>query len=102
MGTNLNVPVARGTGDDAWLAAVGQLADAVRGHDSDALVVGLGVDAAAADPESPLRATTRGYREAGRLLAAVGLPTVLVQEGGCDLATIGELVVATLTGFAEA
>ena len=33
-----------------------------------------------------------GFREAGRLLGALGLPTVLVQEGGYDLATIGPLV----------
>jgi acetoin utilization deacetylase AcuC-like enzyme len=29
------------------------------------------------------------------------LPTVFVQEGGYDLATIGGLVLATLQGFAE-
>ena len=63
-----------------------------------ALVVALGVDAAAADPESPLQVTADGYREAGRILGALGLPTVVVQEGGYDLGTIGELVVATLDG----
>ena len=36
----------------------------------DALVVSLGVDAAADDPESPLQVTADGYREAGRLLGA--------------------------------
>ena len=39
-----------------------------------------------------------GYREAGRILGELGLPTVVVQEGGYDLATIGSLVVETLTG----
>ena len=66
-----------------------------------ALVVALGVDAAAADPESPLQVTAAGYREAGRILGALGLPTVVVQEGGYDLDTIGPLVVATLAGVAE-
>ena len=45
-----------------------------------------------ADPESPLEVSPAGFREAGRLLGALGLPTVLVQEGGYDLATIGPLV----------
>ena len=82
-----------------WLEGVGALVAAARDHGSQALVVALGVDAAAADPESPLRVSEAGYREAGRLLASLGLPTVLVQEGGYDLATIGGLVRATLQGF---
>ena len=64
-----------------------------------ALVVALGVDAAAGDPESPLAVTADGFRAAGRALGALGLPTVVVQEGGYDLATIGPLVRATLEGI---
>ena len=67
---------------------------------SSTLVVALGVDAAAGDPESPLEVTAAGYREAGRILGELGLPTVVVQEGGYDLATIGPLVVETLFGLA--
>ena len=64
-----------------------------------ALVVALGVDAAAGDPESPLRVTAGGFRAAGHALGALGLPTVVVQEGGYDLATIGGLVRAALEGI---
>jgi acetoin utilization deacetylase AcuC-like enzyme len=97
-GSNLNVPLAPGTGDDEWLAAVRRAA-AFAGS-AKALVVALGVDAAAGDPESPLEVTASGYREAGRILGELGLPTVVVQEGGYDLETIGELVVETLSGLA--
>jgi acetoin utilization deacetylase AcuC-like enzyme len=97
---NLNVPLAPGTGDDTWVDAVQQLA--AWGSGADALVVPLGVDAARADPESPLHVSAAGYREAGRALGRLGLPTVFVQEGGYDLATIGELVRETLLGFEEA
>ena len=62
-------------------------------------MVSLGVDAAAADPESPLQVSTDGYRATGRLLAGIA-PTVAVQEGGYHLGTIGELVVAVLQGLA--
>jgi acetoin utilization deacetylase AcuC-like enzyme len=96
-GANLNLPLAPGAGDGAWLAAVNEAAAFARG--ATALVVSLGVDAAAGDPESPLRATDAGFREAGRILGALGLPTVLVQEGGYDLATLGRLVRETLLGF---
>jgi len=96
--SNLNLPLAPGTGDDEWLAAVRGAAAFVA--PARALVVALGVDAAAGDPESPLEVTAAGYREAGRILAGLDLPTVVVQEGGYDLETIGSLVVETLTGLA--
>ena len=66
-----------------------------------ALVVALGVDAAAGDPESPLRVSADGYRAAGRALGGLGLPTVVVQEGGYDLAAIGRLVGEALAGIEE-
>ena len=55
-----------------WLEAVGALAAWVGGHGCSALVVSLGVDAAADDPESPLLVTADGYREAGRVLGGLG------------------------------
>ena len=65
------------------------------------LVVALGVDAAATDPESPLQVSRDGYREAGRLLGALGVPTVVVQEGGYDLDSLGPLVREALLGLEE-
>jgi acetoin utilization deacetylase AcuC-like enzyme len=65
---------------------------------ADALVVSLGVDAAAEDPESPLQVTADGYAGAGHLLGSLGLPAVIVQEGGYHLDTIGGLVAAYLDG----
>jgi acetoin utilization deacetylase AcuC-like enzyme len=96
-GANLNLPLTPGAGDDEWLAAVAEASGRVAGVRG--LVVSLGVDAAAGDPESPLRASEAAYREAGEMLGALGLPTVLVQEGGYDLDTIGALVCETLRGF---
>ena len=90
-----------GTGDEDWIAAVKDLAEWASGHGAQALVVALGVDAAGGDPESPLDVTAAGYREAGRVLGALGLPTVVVQEGGYDLDEIGRLVYETLAGMEE-
>ena len=100
-GTNRNLPLAPGSGDDEWLEAVRSLAGWARAGGAEALVVALGVDAAACDPESPLAVSAAGFRSAGRELGALGLPTVLVQEGGYDLETIGELVREVLLGVEE-
>jgi acetoin utilization deacetylase AcuC-like enzyme len=99
--TNLNATLEPGSGDDPWLAAVDSLVGAARSHRSEAVVVALGVDAAGDDPNSPLDVSEAGFREAGRRLGGLGLPTVLVQEGGYVLETIGPLVRATLEGFEE-
>ena len=45
--------------------------------------------------------TAAGFRDAGRLLGGLGLPTVVVQEGGYDLDTLGALVLEALTGIEE-
>jgi len=99
VGATVNVPLAPDTGDEPWLEGVAALAQAVREHGSTALVVSLGVDAGADDPNSPLRITRDGYVEAGRLLRALELPTVTVQEGGYVLETLGGLVAGFLVAF---
>lgn len=98
-GFNRNVPLAPGTADDEWATAVHELAEEARRYAPQALVVSLGVDAAAVDPESPLHVTERGFSRAGRALANVGVPTVFVQEGGYDLDHLGPLVLSVLGGF---
>jgi acetoin utilization deacetylase AcuC-like enzyme len=98
-GANRNVPLPPGTGDGAWIEAVEGLAAWAVERGARGLVVALGVDAAAGDPESPLRVTAAGFEAAGRALGSVGLPTVAVQEGGYDLETIGRFVLLTLSGI---
>jgi acetoin utilization deacetylase AcuC-like enzyme len=97
-GANRNLPLAPGTPDEQWLAGVEMLCADVRDRGADAVVVSLGVDAAAGDPESPLQVSADGYRRAGQLIGALG-PAVAVQEGGYDLPTLGGLVVSALSGL---
>ncbi len=96
-GYNTNLPVPPGSDDTRWLEAVQAAVDT--GRAAEAVVVSLGVDAAADDPESPLRVTLDGYRRAGELVADLALPTVVVQEGGYHLPTLGEFVVGFLEGM---
>jgi acetoin utilization deacetylase AcuC-like enzyme len=100
-GFTCNVPLPPGSGDDRWLAAVRQLTLAAQAAGCQGLVVSLGVDAAVEDPESPLRVSAAGFAAAGRLLAGMGLPTILVQEGGYHLPTLGPLVAQVLSAFVQ-
>ena len=99
IGATLNIPMPAGTRDEQWLAGLATLVATVRAHESTALVVSLGVDAEADDPNSPLQITADGFREAGRLLGELNLPTVFVQEGGYNLGHFATLVCEVLRGF---
>jgi acetoin utilization deacetylase AcuC-like enzyme len=99
-GTTLNVPLQPGSGDASWADGVNRLVEGATRFGADALVVSLGVDAARDDPESPLQVSRDGFAATGRMLAELGLPTVLVQEGGYHLASLGELVRTVLAELA--
>jgi acetoin utilization deacetylase AcuC-like enzyme len=99
-GGTRNLPLPEGSGDRSWVDAVAELAAWVAAAGCAALVVSLGVDAAGDDPESPLQVSADGFRAAGRVLGGLGLPSVLVQEGGYHLPTMGGLVAAFLDGHA--
>lgn len=97
-GTTLNIPLSPGSSDTEFLDGVGRLASHAMTRGATALVVSLGVDAAVDDPESPLEVTEDGYGRAGAiLLGELDLPTVVVQEGGYHLPTLGPLVAAFLS-----
>ena len=98
-GSNLNLPLQPGSGDPELLDALEGGCEAIARFNADAVVVSLGVDAGAADPESPLQVTNEGFAAAGKRIAALGLPTVLVQEGGYHLESLGPDVMAILTAF---
>ncbi|UIJ73946.1 histone deacetylase family protein [Aurantimonas sp. HBX-1] len=100
-GFNLNLPLAPGTGDAAFVAAVGTLADAVSRFGAEALVISAGWDAHRDDPLSKLAVTTAAYPSLGRLLRGVNLPTVVVQEGGYSLAAVAEAAPAFVAAFQE-
>ena len=54
------------------------------------------------DPISDLALTEDGFARIGAAVAALGMPTVVVQEGGYADEALGPNVRAWLTGFAEA
>ena len=99
-GTTVNLCVAEGGDDGPWIEAVATLCARAAAFSPDAVVVSLGVDAAAEDPNSPLLVTDAGFRIAGAAIRGIAAPTVFVQEGGYVVTRLGDLVLAVLEGFA--
>jgi acetoin utilization deacetylase AcuC-like enzyme len=101
-GCNLNLPLPHAAADDMFLTAVAKAIDRIRIFQPGALVVALGLDASEADPYRALAVTTAGFARIGAAVRGIGLPTVIVQEGGYLSPILGDNLAATLDGFEQA
>jgi acetoin utilization deacetylase AcuC-like enzyme len=98
-GANLNIPLAPGAGDSAYLEAVKGLCAAVKAFGAEALIVSAGWDAHRDDPLSKLTVTSNAFPRIGEMMAALDLPTLIVQEGGYSLAAIADAAPSFVTSF---
>lgn len=101
-GCNLNLPLAHGSGDAPWLAALDEALAAIARFGPGALVVALGLDASRDDPIGALAVTTDGFARAGATIAGAGLPTAIVQEGGYLCEALPRNLRAFLDAFDDA
>jgi acetoin utilization deacetylase AcuC-like enzyme len=97
--TLLNVPLAAGTGDEAYLAAFERVEDAVRRFDPLLLLVSCGFDAHVDDPLAHLELSTETFTELARRASQLAPRVAAVLEGGYNLRTLPTLVEAALAGF---
>ncbi len=98
-GCNLNLPLPHGTDFRGWSKALETACAAVADFAPEVLVVSLGVDTFRGDPISQFTLETGDYPVIGARIAALGLPTVFVMEGGYAVEEIGVNAVGVLTGF---
>ncbi|HOF53013.1 MAG TPA: histone deacetylase family protein, partial [Rhodoferax sp.] len=100
LGTNLNIPLPRGTGFDVWAQALDTALATIAQFGADALVVSLGMDTFVGDPISGFALQSADYLRVGERIAVAGLPTAWVFEGGYAVAEVGVNAVNVLEGFA--
>jgi acetoin utilization deacetylase AcuC-like enzyme len=98
-GCNLNLPLAHGSGADAMFEAVDAGCARIRAYAASGVVVALGFDAHVKDPIGVLRLESADFAGIGARVRALGLPTVIVQEGGYAIDAIGDCLTSFLTGF---
>ena len=100
-GANLNLPLARGTRDEGYLAALDIALARIVDFGADAIVVALGLDAHEDDPFKGLAVTTDGFTRIAAAIAALGRPVLCVQEGGYVSDALGDNLTAFLSGLKE-
>lgn len=79
---HLNVVLKSGDDEAEVLRRFDEMLAATRAFAPDALVVSLGFDMGHDDPLSEVGLTAKGFAEMARRMAALELPTALIQEGG--------------------
>lgn len=99
LGYNLNLPLPRKTADAGFLDALDVGIKRIRAFAPDTLVVALGLDAFEGDPFGGLSVSTPGFARIAEKIAALKLPTVIVQEGGYLCDGLGDNLTSFLTGF---
>ena len=98
-GANLNLPLPRGTDWSDYEPALVQALDRIEQHDPGLLIVSYGADTYEGDPISHFKLKTSDYAPMARRIAALGLPTVVVMEGGYAVGALGANIGEFLSGF---
>lgn len=98
-GFNLNYPMPFGTSWAEWNASLEDACSRLAAYAPDVVVVSLGVDTFERDPISKFKLKTEDFPKIGARIAALGLPTLFVMEGGYAVEEIGVNAVGVLTGF---
>lgn len=104
-GYNLNLPLEQGAGDRDYLAALERALAAIDAARPRFLVLSAGFDTFEGDPVAAhgggFALSAAAFPEIGRRVAALGLPTLVVQEGGYAIDALGDNAVALLRGLEE-
>ena len=99
----VNFTVSPDAGDKGYLSLIDESMSRIRAHKSDVIVVSAGFDTS--ENELPdlekvnrMKLTRECYYKIGRKVRDSGLPILAVQEGGYNITSLGEDVLAFLEG----
>lgn len=99
-GFNRNYPLPEGLDGERYRAVLERALRRIRSFGPSFLVVALGLDTAKGDPTGSFTLSAADFEANGRLIAGLGLPTLVVQEGGYRTRTLGANARAFFRGLA--
>lgn len=102
LGYNINLALPRGASASEWFAALETACLRLGMFAPEALVVSLGVDSAAGEPDPGFGLTGADFLRIGERIGWLGLPAAFVLEGGHARADTGINTVNVLEGFETA
>ncbi|MCB9897799.1 MAG: histone deacetylase family protein [Planctomycetes bacterium] len=99
-GNNLNLPLPEAVDGDRYRRALEQALRRILDFGPRFLVVCLGLDTAKGDPTGSWSLGAADFERNGRAVGELGLPTVVVQEGGYRTRSLGRNARAFFEGLA--
>ncbi|MBW7471439.1 histone deacetylase family protein [Marinobacter sp. M216] len=100
FGYNINMPMPHGASEDDFFEKLDESMAAIKLYQPDALILALGFDIYKNDPQAKVSVTSEGFCRLSSHISQLGLPTLVVQEGGYDLDTLSENVQQFFKGLA--
>ncbi len=88
-GTTINLPLPHGSGVEAFFERLQEALTAIRLFAPDALIFDTGFDIYREDPQAKIGIDSPDFERLGASIAELKLPTLVVQEGGYDLNSLG-------------
>ncbi len=88
-GFNLNFPLPENISGERYHNQLSGAVKKIRKFAPRFLVVALGLDTAKGDPTGTWTLTPDDFEAVGRTIGEIGLPTLIVQEGGYDTGVLG-------------
>jgi acetoin utilization deacetylase AcuC-like enzyme len=80
--------MAHGSSEEDFLGQLEVALNAVREFGAEVLVLSLGFDIYELDPQSKVAVTREGFAALGERIRSLGLPCLIVQEGGYHLESL--------------
>lgn len=100
-GFNLNLPLPEAIDGIKYRKALARALRRIQEFQPHFLILGLGLDPAKGDPTGTWSLTVKDFAENGRMIGALGLPVVVIQEGGYRTQTLGKNALAFFRGLVE-
>jgi acetoin utilization deacetylase AcuC-like enzyme/GNAT superfamily N-acetyltransferase len=98
-GYNVNLPLAENIDSETYRKALRDALKRISRFDPGFLVVALGLDTAKEDPTGSWSLEATDFEAVGKMIGALYIPTVVVQEGGYDTRVLGINARSFLTGL---
>lgn len=99
LGANINFALPEEIDGPAYRETLADALAQIVCHRPTALVVALGLDTARRDPTGTWSLRARDFMENGRMVGRLGLPTLVVQEGGYYTRSLGRNALAFFEGL---
>ena len=98
-GYNWNFPLGKNTSNNAYQRTLTHALKVIKKYKPAYLVIALGLDTFVEDPIGFFSLTTEYYEKMSATIHQLGLPTVIVQEGGYNTEKLGNNAVSFIKGM---